>query len=231
MYLPFVILVSCNNSNRTTSREIDSTKEQTIKSTDTIDQNNPTALQDFENLIVPGEQVGKVRLGENVSALEVLGLPDKSDAAMGKAWLYWNGQRDEHNNLTELDVYTTYKDSTMQEKTVQQIRTTSSQFATANHIHVYSSLKEIEQAFPEIKKLASYNEDGRSFVIYDAVAKGIAFEMTKAGEQRICTGIIVHEKNKEVTQVYIMLHPDMKRLRPVRTTDKESLQMLTSSFN
>lgn len=212
IYLLLVILVACQNSNRTTEPEMDSTKEQTKKSTDTVDQNNNADLQDLENLIVPGEQVGKVRIGEDVSALKVLGPPDKSDAAMGKAWLFWKGQRDEHNNITELDVYTTYKDNTMQEKTVQQIRTTSSQFSTANHIHVYSSLREIGQEFPEIKKLASYNEEGRSFVIYDAVEKGIAFEIAKAGKQQICTGIIVHEKNKEVTQVYIMLHPDMKRL-------------------
>lgn len=124
--------------------------------------------------------------------------------------LPWKGRRDEHNNATELNVYTTYKDSTMNEKTVQQVRTTSSFFTTANNIHVYSSLSEIRQAFPLIQKSASYNEDGRNIHIYDVINEGIAFEVADAGSQQICTGIIVHQKGKKVTEIYIMLHPGMK---------------------
>lgn len=211
LYLLCFVLIACQNNNETNSTAIDTTKEQVTKGFDTVHRNSQP-VQDTGRLIIAGERIGKVKLDEDVSSLEVLGRPDKSDAAMGKAWLYWQGKRDEHNNTTELDVYTAYEDSTMREKTVQQVRTTSSQFATANHIHVYSSLEEIEQKFPEIKKIAFYNEDGRNLLIYDAVEQGIAFEIAKANNQLICTGIIIHEKNKPVTEIYIMLHPDMKRL-------------------
>jgi hypothetical protein len=37
------------------------------------------------------------------------GKPDMSDAAMGKAWLTWYGKKDEHNNKTELNIYTHIK--------------------------------------------------------------------------------------------------------------------------
>src|SRR5574337_914143 len=209
LYLLCFVLFACQNNNETNSTEIDTTKEPVTKSFDTVNKNSQP-VQDTDRLIISGERIGKVKLDEDVSSLEVLGRPDKSDAAMGKAWLYWYGKRDEHNNATELDVYTAYKDSTMREKSVQQVRTTSSQFVTANHIHVYSSLEEIEQKFPEIKKIAFYNKDGRNILIYDAVEKGIAFEIAKANNQHICTGIIIHEKDKPVTEIYIMLHPDLK---------------------
>ena len=209
-YLLLIILAACQN-NQTGSTANGTTEEQTIKKQDTAYKSNEL-VRNEDQLIVPGERIGKVKLGENVSTLEVLGTPDQSDAAMGKAWLTWKGKRDEHNNATQLDVYTSYKDNSMREKTVQQVRTTSSQFITADNNHVYSSLEAIEKEFPEIKKAASYNEDGRDIFIYDAVEKGIAFEIVRANDQQVCTGIIVHEKNKDVTQVYTMLHPGMKRL-------------------
>ena len=164
-----------------------------------------------EWLIVPGESIGKIKLGMDAAGLEkILSKPYVSNAAMGKAWLTWKGKRDEHNNATELNVYTTYKDSTMQEKTVQQVRTTSSSFFTADSLHVYASLEEISAKFPGLKKRAHYSEDGRSIVIYDDEKKGIAFEIAEANEQQICTGIIVHPKGKDVTEIYISLHPGMK---------------------
>jgi hypothetical protein len=99
----------------------------------------------------------------------------------------------------------------MRQKTVQQIRTTSSYFSTANNIHVYSSLNEIQQQFPDSKKVAQYKDEGRTIVIYAEQQKGIAFEIATANMQQICTGIIIHEKGKDVTAVYMYLHPDMQR--------------------
>jgi hypothetical protein len=206
----FFISSSCTNNNQTTTAATDSSGQTPDKNADTVSNNNANKL-DTAQLVVPGQRIGKVKLGEEVSSLEVLGPADASDAAMGKAWLTWKGRRDEHNNATELNVYTTYRDNTMKEKTVQQIRTTSSSFSTANNIHVYSSLENIQQQFPLLKKTASYKEEGRQVFIYDAVEKGIAFEIAGANNQQICTAIIVHEPNKDVTQIYIMLHPGMKR--------------------
>ena len=119
-------------------------------------------------LIVAGESVGKITLGTDASTLQsTLGKPDMSDAAMGKAWTTWYGKkRDEHNNKTELNIYTAYKDTSMREQTVQQIRTTSSFFTTADSMHVYSSLDDIKNKYA-VKKSAQYKSEGRTINIYD----------------------------------------------------------------
>ncbi|HWI93657.1 MAG TPA: hypothetical protein VNT20_20390 [Flavisolibacter sp.] len=207
---------SCSNNTKTTAADNDTSVHISDKIKDSVLNNTNTS--DTSQLIVPGERIGKVKLNEEVSSLEILGPPDISDAAMGKAWLTWKGHRDEHNNTTELNVYTTYKDNTMREKTVQQIRTTSPSFSTGNNLHMYSSLEEIQQQFPLLKKTASYKEEGRDILLYDAAEKGIAFEIATVDNQQICIGIIVHEPGKDVTQIYIMRHPGMKKSSAVLFT-------------
>jgi hypothetical protein len=200
-------IVSCGQNNEPAAVNSDTITKK--NNADTIIKSQQQSVSD--KLIVPGESIGKTSIGADAASLEnILGKPDASDAAMGKAWLTWNGKRDEHNNATTLNVYTTYKDSSMSKKTVQQVRTTSSYFSTSNGIHVYASFAAINNQFPDIKKLAHYNDDGRDIVIYDDKQNGIAFEIASANEQQICTGIIVHKKGEAVTNVYMFLHPDMK---------------------
>jgi len=218
-----ILLAACNNSsdNNSSNSDTSTTTTDTIVKHDTVVINNDdnigtpenTSGAESEPLLVAGESVGKIALGADASTLQsILGKPDMSDAAMGKAWLTWYGKKsDEHNNKTELDIYTAYKDTSMREQTVQQIRTTSSFFTTADSVHVYSSLNDIKNKYA-VKKSAQYNDDGRLITIYDDKQKGIAFEIAGANEQNICVGIIVHQKNKSVNDIYIMLHPDMKRL-------------------
>jgi len=166
-----------------------------------------------EQLIVPGQSVGKTPLGLDASLLaQRLGRPDFSDAAMGKAWLTWYGQRDEHNNRTELNIYTTYKDSTMQTKVVRQIRTTSSYFKTKEKMGVYRSLDELQKFFPDLKAVGYYKDGNRIITIYDAARSGIAFEVGEANGQEICTGVIVHPKGKEVLDVYLYFRPEVERM-------------------
>jgi hypothetical protein len=175
---------------------------------DTITNEGPA-----NKVIVPGKSIGNIEIGMDDSGLEAFGKPDMSDAAMGKAWITWYGKKpDEHNNKTQLNVYTAYKDTSMRAKTVQQIRTTSSFFETAGGLHVNASLSDIKQQYPKLKKVAVYTDDGRKIDIYDAQQQGIAFEIVNANQQQICTGIIIHKSGVKVTQVYISLHPDMKVL-------------------
>lgn len=207
-----ICFISCGQNTEPPKTNIHAdTTGSTHKKNDDDSIVQKTEHMDVEWRLVPGESIGKIKLGTNAAGLEqILGKPDASNAAMGKAWLTWKGKRDEHNNATELNVYTTYKDSTMQEKTVQQIRTTSSSFSTADGLHVYASLEEIRAKFPGIKKRAHYSEGGRNFVIYDEEKSGIAFEIAEANNQQICTGIIVHQKGKDVTEIYISLHPGIR---------------------
>jgi hypothetical protein len=230
LFLVLIFFTACNNkpatNDNTSAQDTITNQEAATTQPDSIVANpdsvvtnndNNNVVNDAENpesvpLIIAGESVGKIALGTDASTLQnILGKPDMSDAAMGKAWTTWYGKkRDEHNNKTELDIYTAYKDTSMREQTVQQIRTTSSFFVTADSIHVYSSLDEIKNKYA-VKKSAHYNSDGRAITLYDDKQKGIAFEIASANTQNICVGIIIHPKDKSVNDIYIMLHPDMKR--------------------
>lgn len=203
---------STATTNDINPRERDSSSGITNSSktnSDTITNEEPAA----NKVIVPGKSIGNIEIKMDDSRLEAFGKPDMSDAAMGKAWLTWYGKKpDEHNNKTQLNVYTAYKDTSMRAKTVQQIRTTSSFFETAGGLRVYASLSDIKQQYPKLKKVAVYMDDGRKIDVYDAQQQGIAFEIVDANQQQICTGIIIHKSGVKVTQVYISLHPDMKVL-------------------
>lgn len=157
------------------------------------------------NELIAGERLGSITIGLIADSIEPrLGMPDMSDAAMGKAWLTWKSKR----NSFVLNIYTAYKDTTLMVKTVQQIRTTSPFFKTSTGLHVGSNLTQIKAAFPDLKKTADYTEGGVPYSLYDAVAAGIAFEINDS----VCEGIIVHAKGQRADAIYIMLHPDMKRL-------------------
>jgi hypothetical protein len=209
-----LLLISCQSQPANQHME---TPPATLRS-DTTDAMKtaaaPTgAAVPADQLIIPGERVGKTPLGLPTDSLTaLLGPPDLSDAAMGKAWLTWNGKRDEHNNRTELNIYTTYKDNTMREKVVRQIRATSSFFKTKEQLGVYSSLEEIQMHFPRLKLAGRYKDGNRIISIYDAQSAGISFEVAAANTQQICTGVIVHPKGQAVLDVYMYFRPEVERV-------------------
>ena len=213
-----LIIIACNNQAPDNHiKGIDSLNDTMVKSNDTAVRNNNT-ITDIENAksdssLLAGRNIGKVFIGMDASKLEkILGKPDMSDAAMGKAWITWYSKnRDEHNNKNELNVYSAYADNDMRLRTVQEIRTTSSFFVTPDDIHVYCALPVIQKKYV-VHKAAQYkSNDGRTIIIYDAKQQGIAFEIVSAANQNICVGIIIHEKGKDVNDIYLTLHPDMKR--------------------
>lgn len=200
-----------SNTNNTSSRQ--PSHSDSLQNTTADSRHNTSAIGAGEispdYLIVPGKSIGKTMVDQDVEILSKnLGKPDFSDAAMGKAWLVWFGKKDEHNNRTELDIYTTYKDSSMSSKVVKEIRTTSSAFMTRDSVKVYVSLATIQKYFPHIKYLEKYKDGAREISIYDDVQQGIAFDIAKAGNQQICIGITVHEPGKRVNDVYIRLQPE-----------------------
>lgn len=200
-------LVACNASVNRSSKGEGLT--DSIKDTDSVNRDNSSqTVVSSDRIIAPGKLIGKTRIGENAEMLsKTLGKPDMSDAAMGKAWLTWYGKkRDEHNNRTELNIYTTYKDSTMATKVVKQIRTTSSWFMVRDSLHVYSDFAGIQSVFPNLQYVGKYQDDTRVIKLYDDARQGIAFEVVSANKQRICTGIIVHVPGKSVAATYIPLN-------------------------
>jgi hypothetical protein len=210
-----ISLVACNNSSNTSTQTFATSDTNAIMVNpdsavvaghpDSIHIDTATNIAASNDTIVPGKSIGKVEMGMIDTSLQILlGKPDFSDAAMGKAWLTWYGKKpDEHNNKTQLNVYTSYSDTGMRDKSVQQIRTTSSFFRTVQNIHVYSSLDDIKIAFPGIKKISQSADDAKKFMVYDDVNNGIAFEIINANGQQICRAIFVHVKGKGVRDIYI----------------------------
>lgn len=208
-----LVLISCGQSNRNVSESEDTARDNVMKSSKSIKDSVATDSANFisNRLIVPGERIGNIKLGTNAAYLEaLLGIPDRADAAMGKAWLTWSGKRDEHNNRTELNVYTTYKDTSMRQKIVRQIRTSSSMYRTKDGLKVYSSLEEIKRYFPNLRKTGHYNPDNRDIIIYEDRENGIAFEIVMANGQQVCIGIIVSNKGADAISTYRFLHPDLQ---------------------
>ncbi len=212
--LTTVFFAACgNNTKQVAKDQISDTSTTAAVVTERKDTNatSPAIKQSVDevaasnNVVIPGKSIGKVEIGMIDTSLETLfGKPDLSDAAMGKAWLTWYGKKpDEHNNKTQLDVYTAYKDTSMRDKSVQQIRTTSSFFKTEQNVHVYSSLDDIQKAFPAIKKVPQSADDAKKFMVYDDVNNGIAFEIVDANDQQICRAIFIHVKGKGVRDIYI----------------------------
>ena len=158
-------------------------------------------------LIIPGKSIGNIELEATADNLSnTLGKPDLTDAAMGKAWLTWFSKVSDTVTGNELNVYTEYKNNELREKVVRQIRVTSAEFQTKEHIRTGLSLEDISKFFPTVQLVGRYDVNTPYPVaVYDAVAEGIAFET----EENKCTGIIIHRKGQPVSKEYITFHPDM----------------------
>lgn len=165
---------------------------------------------DSSVLIVPGKQIGEIYLGQEAGELgKLLGKPGAGDAAMGKAWGIWYDEMD--TAIENYAVYTAYGDSTMQTKTVQQIRTGSRKYRTAEGLGVKSDLAQLLHAYPALQKQASYanTKTKDTLIIYDEVQQGIAFELVKNS----CVAVTVHPVNKKSNETYLTYYPDWKLIK------------------
>jgi hypothetical protein len=209
--------IACQNTANNTNADIATQTDSAVASgsdqpkKDSVSKDENGSLND---LIIPGKQIGKTQIGDDPEILvKNLGKPDSSDAAMGKAWLFWNGKRDEHNNKNLLAVYTTYKDNTMKEKIVKLIYSTSSFFKTSNGVGVYSDLDEIKKQFPGLQQVTQFKERNseRMIYIYADKNQGIAFETAEARDQQICIAVTVYIPNENLLDLYIPLHSEIQK--------------------
>ena len=209
--------IACQNTANNTSADINKQTDSAITSAGDQPKKDSASKDEngySNNLIIPGKQIGKTEIGDDPETLiKNLGKPDSSDAAMGKAWLFWNGKRDEHNNKTLLAIYTTYKDNTMKEKIVKLIYSTSSFFKTNTGLGVYSDLEEIKKQFPGLQQVAQFKErnSDRMIHIYTDKNQGIAFETAEARDQQICIAVTVYMPDKNLLDLYIPLHSEIQK--------------------
>ncbi|WP_316765435.1 hypothetical protein [Pedobacter frigiditerrae] len=163
-------------------------------------------------LIVPGKSIGKFHLGQNVVELDsILGKPDFSDAAMGKAWSIWYRGDTSKFRKQEIAVFSSYADSTMKWKDVKQIRVNSNKVTTVTGLNNGNLLSSFTAKYSDFKKVATFVNDnlGDTILLYDSKSNGIAAEFIRD----ISRAIIIHKKGEMVNETYLTLHPEWKILK------------------
>ena len=170
----------------------------------------PGKIVDETFLIVPGQSIGEISLGEDMESVgKKLGKPNAGDAAMGKAWGIWF---DDDSTGNELAIYSSYRDTSMRVKDVKQIRITSNRFKTQDGFSLGRSLRDTKLKFPAMEQLSAYlNEQKDTVLVYDAKQDGIGFEFAKGKG----VALTVHQSNKSVNDTYLTLHPEWKMIAPL----------------
>jgi len=163
-------------------------------------------------LIIPGESIGLTSLGQSAETLAKLGRADLSDAAMGKAWMSWYSKKADADGFkSELMIKTSYKDSSMNEKVIKEIRINSADFKTRGGNGKDQDLARIKLEFPDLKVVAKYKNTITKAVVqvYDDTNNGIGFEIQQDGK---CIAVIVHPKQQSTISEYLVLHDELVRL-------------------
>lgn len=205
------IATACSSSTEKNSPKDSLSKqtEQVKDSTqaDPLEDNTLRADESDERdeyyMVVPGERIGQISLGQDMKEVfDLLGNPDDGDAAMGSAVGIWI--------KSSMTIYSHYRDSTMVVKAVKQISVASDNYYTAGKITTGMPLAKIKAAYPALKESAAYvnlkNND--KLQVFDDLDGGIAFDI----QADKCTMITVHPKGKAVNATYLDLHPGWKRI-------------------
>ena len=138
----------------------------------------PTRQQAGAALIIPGQSIGEIRLGAELSEVEKkLGRPAVGEGAMGRAWEAWFAPKAGGGRGDELDVRA-HATETSHDKAVEAIRIESPFFHTRESISTQSSLAEVWQAFPELRYSAGREKD-KAVEIYEDDTRGIAIEVRR----------------------------------------------------
>ncbi|MGI4884952.1 MAG: hypothetical protein ACRYFR_08335 [Janthinobacterium lividum] len=158
-------------------------------------------------LVVPGRSLGQVQLGLAPAGAHLPTTPpNASDAAMGKAWATWYGARPAHGAPTELDVYTAPPPGDDgSHRSVQVVRATSPYFQLANGLHAGSNLRSIRAAYGALPLATTYSVPGGVRYLYDAGARGIAFETSGKALDSKCTAVVVHLPKLAAKKFYVSM--------------------------
>ena len=173
-------------------------------------ESGPGKIVDSRFLIVPGRSVGDISLGENVEIVgKMLGKPDVSDAAMGKAWGIWYRTDSSSKQKEEIAIYSAYRDTSMRVKSVKQIRITSAEYKTQDGYRIGMAESETKQKFPGMEKVSAYlNEQKDTVTVFDSKQEGVGIEFLSGKS----VALTVHPANQPINATYLTLHPKWKAL-------------------
>lgn len=189
----------------------DKQKDQGLKK-DTPDLQNaavkaPDTVADTL-LLIPGEQAGKVHLGQDMQKVfEILGKPADGDAAMGSAMGVWYSQKGA-GYIDTITVFSSYRDSTMSVREVKQVSVTSRLNQTVDGAHTGMKLDQLVKIYPDLKVVQRFKREkgNGELLIYDHPGDGIAFDMVNG----ICMAITIYPAGKSVNQIYLPARPGWK---------------------
>ena len=197
------VLWSCHDAGTQPARPV--TSVTSIRDTGLQPSSPQTrpSLQPAAAAIIAGSSIGSVSLDMNAdSVVAMLGQPDRSDAAMGKAWLVWTS-KSSAGMPRETAVYTSRNMGVGKEESrVKEIRITSGFFYTQDSLRTGLRLADIRAKRPALKRVDVVAAAPKQF--YDDADGGISFEFGAGG---VCTAILVHPKGVRLTDVYLPLQP------------------------
>ncbi len=201
----FLVVYSCsgNGKSANTASERHDTTKPAMMDTGRRPSPPPPSYMQETIAIIPGKQIGLIQLEQDAdSVVARLGKPDRSDAAMGKAWLVWTANHETHS-AHETAIYTARNMGVGREVSrVREIRITSDFFHTADSLHTGLRLEEIIAKMPQLIEVADQSPTSSAKRFYDDVKGGISFEFDQSG---VCVAIIVHQKNRKLTDIYLPL--------------------------
>lgn len=143
-------------------------------------------------LIVPGNSIGKITLEENMDSVNLLmGMPDFSDAAMGKVVATWYPNQD--SSAGSLSVYATRQMGTDDETSrIKKIKVTTPEYRTKEGIGTGDSLINIARVFI-VRPIDTFRSQKLLYTTY-GTRQGMTLVINPQG---ICQAIIVHDLSDE----------------------------------
>lgn len=197
-----LIAVSCiAYSCRQRSHSADTSDQPAINKVKGTDDTNKTTRPD--QLIIPGKSIGKIVLNGNAdSAVDLLGKPDFSDAAMGSVLITWYVKHDTAGYKTSIFANHNFGAKDDSVARIRKILVTSPDFKTAEGLNTGLPLSEYQKHY-DLKQVSAYTAKGQKILVYEAKNKGIAFEVNPASNRG--AAIVVY-KPGDTPATYINMH-------------------------
>ena len=194
-----VFMLSCNNSGKYQNTSKDSTRAVA---------EGPGKIIDENYLIVAGKSIGAISVGDSLQKVNRLfGNADAGDAAMGKAWAIWYTKHPTTTKTSEFCIFSSYRDSSMKDKNIKQIRTTSILYKTQDGFGIARTLEDTRAKYSSLKLVSTYLDDLKDTItIYDDAEQGIGFEFMNGKS----TAVSVHKSNQPIQKDYLSPKPSWK---------------------
>ncbi len=193
-----------------------------------------------DNLIVPGQSVGHLRLGDSrKSAMELFGRLDteydynfktKLNCSERKELRFWE-LKDKTNPL-----YVDYGNGAwiyLRGDKIDQIKIQSEKIKTAEGLTLYSKPKQVRRFYPNIKTFVELNSGakivgGRNLIFWIDEEKGIAFEfqyMSKFKARRLAYIYVFEPKAEFLPQGCVYLETQgWKEIKPFSLEEPKGMQ-------